>query len=87
MTTSLCWRPVPKNPPPTKRLPSSLKLTIARHLWDHDGSLTGDPVEVDAAFIPYLQGVADGGSGEIAEGARELIQIIREHGEVELWIA
>ena len=86
MTSTLCWRPVPKEPPPENVLPGALKLTIARHLWDHDGSLRGDPVTVDQAFVPYLQGVADAGGKEVADAAGELIQAIREYGEVELWI-
>jgi hypothetical protein len=86
MSSSLYWRPAPKKVPAAQSLPYGLKSVIARRLWDHDGSLNGDPVEVDHAFLPYLRGVADAGNGDVAEGARELIGLIEEHGEVELWI-
>lgn len=82
MSTDLYWRPAPRVIPPGNELPHALKRTLAKRLWGHDGSLNGDAVEVDKAFIPYLEGLAD---AEVA-GARELINAIHEHGDVELFI-
>lgn len=82
MSSSLYWRPAPKDEPPANHLPSGLKYAIARRLWDHDGSLWGDEIEVGKEMIPYLEGLQDGN----VEGASELIEAIREHGSVLIWI-
>lgn len=83
MSTSLYWRPAPKNLPPENYLPPALKHAIAKRIWEHDGSVHGDEIEVNKAFLPYLEGLADGH----VEGAGELISAIREHETVLLWIA
>ena len=82
MSSTLYWRPAPKDVPPAEGLPYELKKAIARRFWDHDGSLHGDEIEVGAAEVPYLEGLSDGG----VDGAEELLQAIREHGRVLLWI-
>lgn len=86
MSSSLYWRPAPKEEPPAHDLPFGLKKAISQRFWGHDGSLYGDKVEMGASVIPYLEGLADGGTEEIADGARELIAAIRKHGTVEVWI-
>lgn len=83
MSSNLYWRPVPKEQPPKRELPFELKKALAQRLWGHDGSLYGDAVDLDERIVPYLEGLADGG----IVGASELLAAIREHGEVELWIA
>jgi hypothetical protein len=83
MSSSMYWRPVPKDLPRPELLSYDLKHRLARRFWDHDGSLNGEPIEFDATQIPYLEGLADGG----VEDAQELIDAIREHGSVHVWIA
>lgn len=83
MSTSLYWRPVPKDPPPSRELSYELKKAIARRLWGHDGSLCGAEVEVDAGMALYLEGLVDAG----VPGADELLDAVREHGRVVVWIA
>jgi hypothetical protein len=85
MSFGLYWRPVPKEVPPARDLPVALKYPLARRYFDHDGTLRGEML-VTKAHIPYLEGLADGSSGEVAEGARELIAAINEHEIVDLWI-
>lgn len=86
MSTSLYWRPVPVDPSGTS-LPYGLKKAVARRFWDHDGSLYGDPAELTADDLPYLEGVRDGGGEEVAAGAQQLIDAIEKHGRVEIFIA
>ena len=86
VSTNLYWRPAPKDQPKPELL-SGIKHLLARRLWDHDGSLHGDVIQVGPELLPYLEGIRDGGSGEIAEDADCLIDAIRRHGIVELWIA
>lgn len=82
MSSTLYWRPAPKDVPPAESLPFELKKAIARRFWDHDGSLHGEEIEVDTEGVPYLEGLSDAG----VDGADELLQAIREHGRVLLWI-
>jgi hypothetical protein len=79
------WRPVPKDLPEPESV-SGVKRLLAERLWGHDGSLYGEPIEVGKSLIPYLEGIADAGSGERKEDAEALIAAIREHGSIELWI-
>lgn len=83
MSSSLYWRPAPKNVPPARDLPESLKKRISQRLWGHDGSLNGDEIEIGKEMLPYLEGLDDAG----AEGAADLIAAINAHGRVLLWIA
>lgn len=86
MSFGLYWRPAPKEVPPAHDLPVDLKYVLARRLWGHDGTLRGEAV-LTGTIIPYLEGIADArGNSDAAEGARELIKAIKEHGAVELWI-
>lgn len=86
MSSSMYWRPAPTEEPPAHGLPTSFKKTIAQRMWGHDGSLFGEKVEVGRELVPYLEGLVDGGSGEIKEGAEELLAAIAKHGRVEIWI-
>lgn len=81
MSFGLYYRPVPKEIPPAIDLPVDLKYPLARRFLGHDGSLRGE-MTVTREHIPYLEGLADGGT----EGAAELIAAVREHEAVELWI-
>jgi len=84
MSSSLYWRPVPRDIPPAEELPYQLKKALSVRLWGHDGSLYGDKVELNKAtpIIPYLEGLADAG----VEGAEELIRAINIHDAVVVWI-
>jgi hypothetical protein len=81
----LYYRPVPKEIPSATDLPVALKYPLARRWFGHDGTVRGQ-MTVTVSDVPYLDGLADAGAPEIAEGARELIAAVKEHGAVELWI-
>lgn len=67
-------------------LPFGLKKAISQRLWGHDGSLYGDEREIGPSMVPYLEGLADGGNAEVAEGATVLLDALRVHRAVVLWI-
>jgi hypothetical protein len=78
MSSSLMWKPVKQA---SGSLPKDLKYPISRRLWGTDGSMGYGSAIVDSSFIGYLEGLQDAG----VKGAEELIGLINEHGEVELW--
>lgn len=85
MSTNLYWRPTPK--PQEKSLSKQLKYILARKYWDHDGSLTGEPMALTSDDVPYLAGVRDGSSDvDCARSAQELIDAIAKFGTVEILI-
>lgn len=84
MSRSLYWRPAPKDPPPGAQLPDDLMFALRKRA-ERDWGLLSGGIPLDKADIPYLEGLADGGGEELAEGANELIAAIREHGAVEVW--
>lgn len=74
MSASLHWKPVPK-PLEDDYLSQDLYAKIKYKLWPNG---VNREVEVDEAFMPYLQGLADCN----IEDAQKLIDLIREHGAV-----
>lgn len=82
MSSSMYWRPAPKEEPPANDLPYALKRAVAQRFWHHDGSLYGDDYELGKEDVSYLEGLADAG----IDGAAELIEAIRQHGRVLVWI-
>ena len=84
MSLGLYYRPVPKDIPPAEELPYELKAIISRRYLGSDGSVRGECV-LDRGDTAYLEGIADS-YGPAADGAAELVQAIREHGAVTLWI-
>ncbi len=76
------WKPAHPEGSTWPKLPYALKAAIARRLWDHDGSMPGDQVELGLADVPYLEGLNDGG----VEGAHILIDAINQHRAVVVWI-
>lgn len=83
MSTSLHWRPVPKEKKDSY-LGYQLKFHIAEKLWGHDGSLNSEWEEVDSDWIPFLEGIASAGEKELAGEAEKLIELIKKHGAVQL---
>ncbi len=85
MSTNLFWQPETSRA--DRSLPKALKYIMARRLWDHDGSLSGDPVVINASEVPYLEGVRDATSDvDVNRAAKQLIEAIIKHGTIELSI-
>jgi hypothetical protein len=82
MSFDLCCQPPPAVLPPVTVLPRALKYKLGPRFWHSDGTIRGEPIMLGKEIISYLEGLADAG----AEGANQLIQIIRDHGPVALWI-
>lgn len=82
MSTNLYWRPVGGD----NYLGYQLKFAIAERLWGHDGSLRGEWVTLDRDFISFLQGIAaaSGRNEDLKKEADRLVELIHEHGEVEV---
>lgn len=75
MTASLYWRPKQGG----NRLPDPLRLKL-RKRFDLHG------VEVDERLNPtlvgYLEALAEHADGQVAGGAEDLLEAIREHGPI-----
>jgi len=85
MSTSLYWSRVPVEPKENSLY--SLKWTLAKKLWDADGSSGQDTIRVGKELIPFLEGIETGnGSGDMGRDARKLINAIESYGEVQLCI-
>lgn len=83
MSSSLVWRPVPKELKDSY-LGYELKFHIAEQLWGHDGSLNSEWTEVDGDLIPFLEGIKSAGGGELSKQAEKLISLIRKYGSVQI---
>lgn len=81
MSASLHWRPIPQDPPEND-LPPSLRHAITRNVQGSEYDFWRDGVCYTRNDLPYFYGLRDGG----VEGAAELIELIRKHGEVELYL-
>lgn len=79
MSSTLMWRPAVIVEGGS--LPSSLKKTISRKLWDTDGSIGGGEVFVGPNDLEYIQGLRDAG----IDGAKTLLDLIDIHGAVYLY--
>ena len=83
MTTTMYWRPAPKDEPPENDLPDGLKRILARRYWNHDGTLHGDAVRLDRnTDRAYLEGLVDAN----VYGSGDLLTAVLKHGAVEIWI-
>lgn len=81
MSASMYWRPVyPK--PEAAYVDDQIRHALAPRLWGQSGSDSAGPDELDATCLPYLEGLRDGG----LKAADELIDAIRKHGSIEIWI-
>ena len=83
MSSSLHWRPVPP-PVPDSQLSSDLKFKIRERIWggDPEYNVSREIAITDVSDIAYLAGLADCG----IEDAQKLIDLIRHHRRVEIWI-
>lgn len=72
MSSTLVYRPIKSY---EGNLPDELKFSLLNRF---DGII--ENVSVDEDFIPYLEGLKDGG----VKGADKLIKLIKKHGEIEL---
>ena len=85
MSTSLYWSIIP--PEPKEQGLYSLKWTLARKLWDSDGSCGESSIDVGSELIPFLEGIKEGnGSGDMGRDADKLIDAIKKYGRVRLSI-
>ena len=83
MSMDLYWRPVV--PIEGQHLSRALKYAISRKLWDHDGTLGGEATLSDDS-IPFLEGMIAAGGEEIRRDCQTLIDAIKKHGAVVVWI-
>lgn len=81
--STLYWKPAPKDEPPDRELPAPLRNVLAKRLWNHEGAVHAVETEVGDWSVSYLEGLADGR----VDGAQELLDAIRAHGAVLIWIA
>lgn len=85
MSTSLYWSRVPIEPKEESLY--SLKWSLAKKIWDSDGSIGEDTVIVGQEIVPFLEGIAEGnGSGDMGRDAKKLIEAISKYGKVQLSI-
>lgn len=85
MSTSLYWSKIPE--PPKDNNIGSLKWTLAKKLWDSDGSLGESPTTIGKEWIPFLEGIIEGnGSGDMARDAKKLIEALQMNGKVNVTI-
>lgn len=84
MSASMYWRPVPVKPD-GEPVDDDLMYLLRRRLWDDETSQeprSGCELEIGHELIPYLEGLADGN----VDGAAELIEAIRRHKSIQIWI-
>lgn len=84
MSTSLYWKPMPKEP--KEHSVNSLKWALAKKLGDYDGSIPEDLGIVNSGLIPFLEGLSLAGDTEMSNDAKELIDAINKHELVRLII-
>lgn len=82
MSSSLYFRVLPADKPP---LSCAIQKLLGRRFWGHDGSLSGDPVQLSSSDLAYLRGLADAGDKVVSADAKRLIDAIEKHDEVELY--
>lgn len=85
MSKNLYWREAAPPPEPLGSAALPLKRLIARLYYNHDGSLHGEPVIVEAGgqIEPYLEGYL---AGRDDEEVRQFLADLRKHKRLEVWI-
>lgn len=85
MSKGLYWSVIP--PEPKEVGISNLKWTLAKKIWNSDGSCGEGPTIAGDELIPFLEGIIVGnGSGDMARDAQKLINAINKHGKIHLFI-
>jgi hypothetical protein len=82
------WKAVPEpQDVPRGDLETRLKYFMAPRMWGHDGTLRGDTV-LDGGDIAYLTGMLDALKEDqfMHKSLEDLINNIKEHGRVFIWI-
>lgn len=79
MSSSLYWRPVPKDPARCD-VPEDVEGAVRRRYWENEGTPRHEPAELDSHAILWLEGLRDAG----LDGANELIAAIIEHDTIRL---
>lgn len=82
MSASMYWRPSPPKPD-GEYVADRVRQAITERLWGQSYSDSMEPQTLDGDVLPYLNGLVDAGLGE----AQELIDAIRKHGSIEIWIS
>lgn len=83
MSRSLYWRPLPKKPDGND-LPDALMFAIDDRLkgnWGGDGLAIGEKEVIGIEWLGWLDGLAYAN----VDGAKELAELVRTYGEVEVW--
>jgi hypothetical protein len=81
VSSSLYWRPVPKDPPPYD-VPEDLENVLRRRYWEDwpNTAPRSEAREMGQGDIGWLEGLRDAG----LESANDLLAAIREHGTIRL---
>jgi len=85
MSKSLYWQRIPSET--TEYSIDSIRRSLAPRIWDSDGSVGEGYATVGKDLIPYLEGIVEGnGSGDMGRDAQALINAIKKHGQVRIFI-
>ena len=86
MTSTLCIRRTPA-PDSAWRVKQPLKGVIAKHLFDHDGSLGGSTITIGPEHREWFAGVLASGAfiGKEAETLQFILKTLDEGGSLDLW--
>jgi hypothetical protein len=82
MSFNLFWRELPVMPQ-EHSLSKELKFAISHKYWDHDGSLSGNPIIINADDILYFKGLKDAGMAD----AQEIVNALQKYGAIEIYLA
>jgi hypothetical protein len=85
MSTSLLYSPGASDR--TYTLYFELKYRLAPKIFGHDGTLGSPPEYLNKSHIPMLVTIARGaGNDDTYKAAKRLINSIRKHGYVKVWL-
>lgn len=84
MSMDLYWQPI--QPTKGELLSRAMKYALARHLWDHDGTLGGGPTVLNGGDVMFLKGMRAAGGKEVKQDCDRLLQAIEKYGSIEVWI-
>lgn len=85
MGTTLCW--APHAPKEHGVLPGAFKRAVSQRYYDHDGSLGGGTVTIASPEdVAFLEGLVAVGDKDVSSAAQLLIDAIKKHGAVDIWL-